>query len=257
MKKLIFIFVQIILMDFIFTSCSVNSYLYKGDVVSPLAISTQLILIVTKDWKDSSGILYRYERNKLGGKWKQIAGSFAVTVGRSGLAWGIGLHGRIMKDGPVKHEGDGKAPAGVFRLRGVFGYEPLDSTKWLNMPYTHVDSCIECVDDINSKYYNTIIDDRKVLDKDWNSSEIMQLSDNEYEWGIFVDHNYAPRLKGDGSCIFIHIWKDRGIPTSGCSAMKEENLIKILHWLNIKSYPVLVQLPQKEYEKFKTAWNLP
>ena len=225
--------------------------------IYPLAISTQMILIVTGDWKDSTGILYRYERDKLGEKWKTTGSSFPVIIGRAGLAWGRGLHGNDLGDGPVKHEGDGKAPAGVFKLTGIFGYTPSDGVNWLNMPYTHVDSCIECVDDTNSRYYNTIVDNRKVADKDWNSSEIMKLSDNEYEWGIFVGHNSLPRLKGGGSCIFMHIWEGEGIPTSGCSAMKEENLIKILHWLNIKSFPVLVQLPQKEYEKYKNIWELP
>ncbi len=229
----------------------------RSQDISPLAVSSQMILILTKDWKDSTGILYRYERNKLGGKWKQTGSSFPVSVGHTGLAWGRGLHGNSLGDGPIKREGDGKAPAGVFQLTGIFGYSPSDSINWLNMPYTKVDSCIECVDDTNSKYYNTIVDDRKVADKDWKSSEIMKLSDNEYEWGIFVRHNSMPRLKGGGSCIFMHIWEGKDIPTSGCSAMKEESLIKILHWLNIKSFPVLVQLPQNDYEKFKSQWELP
>lgn len=244
------------MVNFIFVSCSSNTYTVSGDI-SPLAISTQMILVITKDWKDSTGILYRYERIKLGEKWVQTGDDFPVSIGKAGLAWGIGLHGYILDDGPVKHEGDDKAPAGVFKLSGVFGYAPSDSADWLNMPYTHVDSCIECVDDINSKYYNTTIDDRKVSDKDWNSSEIMKLRDNEYEWGIFVDHNYMPRLRGGGSCIFIHTWEGKGIPTSGCSAMNEKNLMKILHWLNVSSHPVLVQLPQKEYEKYKNLWGLP
>jgi D-alanyl-D-alanine dipeptidase len=256
MKKLLFIIFPLVMMNTIFVSCSGNPYAASGDI-SPVAVSTQMILVITKDWKDSTGILYRYERKKPGEKWVQVGYDFPVSIGKAGLAWGIGLQGYIPGEGPVKHEGDDKAPAGVFRLSGVFGYAPSDSTGWLNMPYTHTDSCIECVDDINSKYYNTIIDDREVSDKDWNSSEIMKLRDNEYEWGIFVDHNYMPRLKGGGSCIFMHIWEGKEIPTSGCSAMDEANLIRILHWLNIKSVPVLVQLPQKEYEKFKAKWELP
>ncbi len=217
------------MMSFVFLSCSTNSYTtINYQDVSPLAISTQMVLIITKSWKDSTGILSGYERDKLGEKWKQAGFSFPVSVGRRGLAWGRGLHGSILGDGPVKHEGDGKAPAGAFQLKGTFGYASSDSVNWLNMPYTPVDSCIECVDDTNSRYYNTIVDDRKVADKDWNSSEIMRLSDNEYEWGIFIGHNSMPRLKDGGSCIFMHIWEGKGIPTSGCTAMKKENLIKYI-----------------------------
>jgi D-alanyl-D-alanine dipeptidase len=225
--------------------------------VFPLAASTQMILIITGNWQDSSGILLKYERNKLGEKWKQTGDTIHVTVGKAGLGWGIGLHGNALDDGPVKHEGDNKAPAGVFRLGTVFGYAPDDSTGWLNMPYMHTDSCTECVDDPGSKYYNTLVDDRKVTDKDWKSSEIMKLTDNEYKWGIFIDHNSMPRKFKGGSCIFMHILGRGGEATSGCSAMKETDLIGILHWLTLSSYPVLVQLPKKEYEMLKYKWELP
>ncbi len=113
------------------------------------------------------------------------------------------------------------------------------------------------MDDTNSIFYNTIIDDHIVKNKDWKSSEIMKLSDNEYEWGIFVENNSMPRIKGNGSCIFLHIWEDDVITTAGCSAMKEENLIEILHWLNINTSPILVQLPQTEYNRLKSQWILP
>ncbi len=233
-----------------------DSVLHSGDI-SPLASSTQMILIITKNWKDTSGILRRYERNELGGKWKQTGNEFDITVGRAGLAWGKGLHGTVLDDGPVKHEGDYKAPAGVFKLSKVFGYEPKGNTQWLHMPYIQVDSCTECVDDINSRYYNTIVDNRKVADKDWNSSEIMKLSDNEYKWGVFIEHNTMPRLKKGGSCIFLHIQDKNKGATAGCSAMTQDHLVNILKWLNINSNPVLVQLPKQEYEKFKGKWGLP
>ena len=235
---------------------SSDSSAVSGDI-SPLSASTQMILIITGNWKDTIGTLHRYERNKLGGKWKQVGDEYKITVGRAGLAWGKGLHGTALDEGPVKHEGDYKAPAGVFKLSKVFGYEPPDSADWLHMPYIHLDSCTECVDDINSRYYNTIIDNRKVAHKDWNSSEIMKLSDNEYKWGVFIEHNSMPRLKGGGSCIFLHIWDKTEGATAGCSAMTEEHIINILKWININSNPVLVQLPKQEYGKFKAKWGLP
>lgn len=248
-------------LSFFLTIFSSYTYAIKPDSaltgISPSALSTQMIIILTSNWEDSTGLLFRYERNKLGEKWKQIGEAFSVSVGRNGLAWGTGLHGNALDKGPVKHEGDSKSPAGVFRLSKIFGYKSSDNVKWLNMPYLHVDSCVECVDDTSSIYYNTIVDDRIVKYKDWKSSEIMKLSDNEYEWGIIVENNSMPRIRGNGSCIFLHIWEDEEIPTAGCSAMKEENLIKILHWLNINSYPILVQLPRVEYNRLKFQWALP
>ena len=44
--------------------------------------------------------------------------------GKNGLAWGKGIADNLdQRDGPVKHEGDGKAPAGIFKLGTAFGYD--------------------------------------------------------------------------------------------------------------------------------------
>ncbi|OQY73485.1 MAG: hypothetical protein B6D44_06985 [Ignavibacteriales bacterium UTCHB2] len=229
----------------------------KTEEKFPLAISTQMLMVITENWETSIGYLLRYQRDKLGEKWQLVGNSFLVNIGRTGLAWGIGLHGNVLGDGPIKHEGDGKAPAGVFRLTGVFGYASLDVVSWLHMPYVQVDTCVECIDDTGSQYYNTVIDDRNVLDKNWNSSEIMKRDDDLYKFGIFVEHNNMPRFSGGGSCIFIHIWKGEGEPTAGCTSIDEENLIEILKWLDINSYPIIVQLPREKYILLKDKWSLP
>jgi zinc D-Ala-D-Ala dipeptidase len=55
-----------------------------------------------------------------------------MVVGRNGLAWGIGVvptdDAQVRSESaPVKREGDGRAPAGIFALSTAFGYasEPL------------------------------------------------------------------------------------------------------------------------------------
>src|SRR5688572_9491946 len=79
----------------------------------------QLVLVVTPDWNASSGVLRTYAR--VGGHW-HFVDEMPVTVGRSGAAWGLGLHAKP-SHGPVKREGDGRAPAGVFDIGIAFGYE--------------------------------------------------------------------------------------------------------------------------------------
>jgi L,D-peptidoglycan transpeptidase YkuD (ErfK/YbiS/YcfS/YnhG family) len=65
-------------------------------------------------------------------------------------------------------------------------------------------------------------------------------------------------VPGNGSCIFLHIWRGPGQGTAGCTAMPEQNLKEIIHWLNSKSSAaLLVQLPRPEYDRLKPLWNLP
>jgi D-alanyl-D-alanine dipeptidase len=219
--------------------------------------SKQLIVVKTEDWDSVIGKLQCYERDNIDKSWHSYDISCEVNVGRNGLAWGIGLHDKNFMNTPLKHEGDGKSPAGIFRLQSVFGYAPADSTSFLKMPYIHLDSTCLCIDDTNSKYYNQILDSLTISQPDWKSFEKMKLNGNWYQWGIFVEHNYDPPEKNAGSCIYMHIWDGPKIPTSGCTSMDELNLLRIIRWLDTKDNPVLIQLPEAQYNMFKNEWGLP
>ena len=84
--------------------------------------STQLILGTAATWNSMRGELRLFERAP-GGEWHSVAGSFPVLFGKNGLAWGTGLAGQN-ESGIRKQERDGRAPAGVFEIGQVFGYEP-------------------------------------------------------------------------------------------------------------------------------------
>ena len=86
-------------------------------------------------------------------------------------------------------------------------------------------------DDSRSRYYNQVIDQSKIKDPDWQSAEKMMLGDDRYKWGVFVEHNVPPK-PGAGSCIFVHVWKNLQTTTSGCTALPENDLVKIIHWLD-------------------------
>src|ERR1700677_4674213 len=157
-----------------------------------LAHSTQMIVVTTSDWSAVEGRLRRYERTTVDEKWRLVGDPISIVVGKNGLGWGIGVvptddaQIRSASD-PVKREGDGKSPAGVFALGTAFGYasEPLQGLK---VPYLSLTSSIECVDDPGSKHYNRIMD-RSVVSPDWNSSEHMRNAGESYRWGVVVDHN--------------------------------------------------------------------
>lgn len=199
--------------------------------------SEQLVLIVSDDFNTTQAVLTRYEKQR--NFFVQVGEKSLVNLGRNGLAWGIGEQGFVPKEGePVKREGDGRAPAGIFRLSKAFGYAPQLDTK---MPYIQADKELICVDDSASKNYNQILDKNKSDQP--KSFEWMRRDDDLYKIGLVVDHNRAGKI-GAGSCIFFHIRKSEDAPTAGCSAMREEDLLTILKWLDPAKEPKVVQIPR-------------
>src|SRR5215210_2226046 len=226
-----------------------------GKSPTPLARSRQVVVVTTNGWDDVPGVLRRFERKGTKGAWAQVGADVPVAVGRKGLGWGAGLVDTRPAAGPQKKEGDGKAPAGVFRLGPAFGFAP-ERAAWLRFSYVPLTPSVECVDDTASRKYNLIVDRLAAGVVDWNSSERMR-SVEGYRWGMVVRHNAAPTVAGRGSCIFLHVWAGPGQGTAGCTAMEEEKLTELLRWLDPKKVPLLMQLPEGEYARLHTAWRLP
>src|SRR5215472_4724257 len=82
---------------------------------------TQLLLGIAPTWNSMRGELRLIERPR-GGDWKVVAGPFPALFGKNGLAWGTGMAGQS-EPGLRKKERDGRAPAGVFAIGQVFGYD--------------------------------------------------------------------------------------------------------------------------------------
>ncbi len=203
-------------------------------VYAQIPESKQLIVVTTKNWSTPSGMLQRYEKE--GKAWHKVGSAIDIKLGRNGLGWGIGLHTTPKDAKIIKKEGDGKAPAGIFSLKQAFGYFPFV----VDYPYEVYKSTDHCVDDINSRLYNKIVDSKKVK-VDYKSFEHMRFAKDYYKYGIVVNHNHideAGAKKGAGSCIFIHIKK---VPTAGCTVMREDEMKEIIEWLDVESNPLLVQ----------------
>ena len=214
----------------------------KNNIVIPKD-SKQLLVVTTENWSTKDGILQRFEKKD--NHWVKVGKELDVVIGRNGLGWGLGLH-KIPKNAKyIKKEGDGKAPAGLFSLKNAFGYEPTKFT--MNFPYATYKTTDHCVDDSNSIWYNKIIDSTSIQ-KDYKSFEHMKLQNNLYKYGIVVNHNPSQKLQA-GSCIFMHIKSKSGKGTAGCTAMKEEEITKVLEWLKEKDNPLLLQLPKEEQLK--------
>lgn len=220
------------------------------------ADARQAVVVTTADWNQVSGKAQLFERKTTNAGWSPVGKSFPVVVGKNGMAWSQALNelpsdtGRIL----MKTEGDGKAPAGIFALPSSFG--SAEKPEFIKLPYEKLTESVECVDDVKSAHYNRIVDRDKIENFDWNSSEKMLAVGEQYDLGVFVGHNRA-RQAGGGSCIFLHIWKDKNTGTAGCTAMARENIKTVLEFLDPAKNPVLIQLPEDSYRKYQTKWNLP
>jgi D-alanyl-D-alanine dipeptidase len=226
----------------------------------PFEKSLQAVVVTTADWDAVQGKARLFERKNESSKWKAVGDEFPVVVGRSGLG------GDFVDPGPdyvqgskpwipkyVKREGDGRAPAGLFPLTTSFGNADVGS----KLPFTKLDEYTECVDDVNSRWYNKIVNRLQVGIFDWKSSEKMVEVVPQYDLGVFVAYNSYPAIRGNGSCIFLHIWKDANTGTAGCTAMERQNLERIVKWLDPAKNPYLIQMTEADYNASRKSYKLP
>ena len=221
---------------------------------NPLQRSRQCLVVMAANWNSTTGVLHAFERNNGSSSWKAHGAGVPVVLGKKGLAWGRGLVNTGA--GPIKMEGDNKAPAGVFRLGQAFGYTRRPSARWVKLRYLPLTNQIEGIDDPRSRYYNRLVDRSTVARVDWRTSEKMLRDDDLYKWGVVVEHNTPPRA-GAGSCIFLHVWENSSTATAGCTAMPERELVKLLRWLDPVARPILVQMPSEIYGRLRSKYNLP
>jgi L,D-peptidoglycan transpeptidase YkuD (ErfK/YbiS/YcfS/YnhG family) len=220
------------------------------------SVSRQMIIVTTDGWGADHGSLRAYERQ--GTTWVPIGTPSEVTVGKRGSAWGLGLH-PVQHDGPTKVEGDGRSPAGLFRVGEAFGYAETNGTA---LPYRGLTASDYCVDVTSSPYYNQLVDAKQVGEKAVDGAtepmrrDLHFKGDHAYRIGFVIEHNPEGH-RGAGSCIFAHLWRSPTSPTAGCTAMTDETMEKLLAWLDPKKKPVFVLLPKGEYVRLRDAWNLP
>jgi len=230
-----------------------------GPRTHPWGDARQLVVVTTADWNASSGTLHAFERDEAG-RWRETTAGLTVNVGRNGSGWGLGLQdARDQDEGPVKREGDGRAPAGVFAIGMAFGYAPRLST---GLAYKAMQANDWCIDVPDSPLYNRIVDRSlaKAPGLDQASEpmrrDLQAKPDDLYKVGFVIEHN-ARAVPQGGSCIFAHVQRAPGASTAGCTSMPEDALRSLLAWLRDDAHPVFVLLPQGEYARLQAAWQLP
>jgi D-alanyl-D-alanine dipeptidase len=221
---------------------------------TPLDGARQLVLVVTPAWDSTTGTLRRFERNSDRDAWRPIGDTVPIVVGRTGVAWDDSQVAPSAGE-PVKQEGDGRSPAGAFALDTAFGFDIRQIVSWVRLPYVQLRTSTECVDDVRSAHYNTIVNRDSVARVDWSSAERMREIE-QYAYGVHVAYNAPPR-PSRGSCIFLHVWAGPRSVTAGCTAMDQEALKTLMGWADPQRRPLLVQLPASAAARLRGEWRLP
>ena len=185
------------------------------------AESAQLLLVVGQPSPSTTVRIYAFDKN--GDEWTPPFSPLEGMIGRNGFA-----------EPGEKKEGDGMTPSGVYPLRRAFGSAPEIHTK---LQYRQATTNDIWVDDPESLDYNRwVAKDRT----DAASFEELRRKDGRYKYAVVIEYNTDPVVRGNGSAIFLHLWKKRGMPTSGCVAVAEEDLVRILEWLDPVRNPLIV-----------------
>jgi L,D-peptidoglycan transpeptidase YkuD (ErfK/YbiS/YcfS/YnhG family) len=193
--------------------------------------SKQLIFATNTD--PSSFVVTIQTVEKENGIWHLAFTPFTGSIGEMGFA--------AIDE---KREGDGKSPSGIFRLGIAFGYDPSVETK---MPYRQATDDDFWVDDANSEDYNQWVKGEPKA----ASWEKMKRDDDQYKYGVVIEYNMHPIMKGKGSAIFLHVWNN-GDSTLGCVSMSEEMILKILGWLDPDKKPLIIMGTESELRAMRS-----
>lgn len=181
--------------------------------------ASQVLLVTGDDFSGFHAMLHLME--KRGGIWRSAVPPIPALIGEKGFA-----------PPGAKREGDLRTPSGVFALKRTFGYATEIPSR---MPYRRVGKNDLWVDDVTSPDYN------QWVKRDLTSAtsfEVMKLDDDRYKYGIVIEYNTDPAVPGMGSAIFLHVRRGENMPTLGCVALSEEDILKVLLWLDPKARPL-------------------
>ena len=241
----------------------ITSLLLTLTVHAQIPANTQQLIIGIAPNKNSSHVtLSIFEKSSAG--WRQKGDAWSGRLGRNGLAWGLGLHPTGL-GGLQKKEGDGRSPAGLFKIGSgnsyAFGYASSISKK-ANLPYKQITTKDLWVEDSKSASYNQHILIKNAPKTKWQKDAQMRQGDHAHSLKLFIAHNEGTANKRAkayaGSAIFFHIWRSNGAKaTAGCTTMHSDKLKALIAQIDPQKSPVYVLLTKEDYVKYRPTWKLP
>lgn len=153
--------------------------------------------------------------------WQKLR-EFQAVIGKNGFA-------------PIgeKREGDNRTPSGTYKLGTTFGYQASIDSK---MSYRQLTENDYWVDDPSSSQYNTWVYGVPSA----RSYERLRRTDSMHKFGIVISYNINPVVAGNGSSIFLHVWRSPGTGTAGGIALAEDDIVQVLRLLDPAKDPTII-----------------
>ena len=237
---------------FVFVILTARASFAPGELTGT---AKQLVVCIAPTSASSEGTLQLFHRDAAGA-WQADGDRWPVMFARGGLAWGRGVN--PPQPGPQKWTADHRNPAGLFRLGEALGYAPALPEGAAGWPYHQVTGRDAWIDDPALPHFNHLVTlpDGAPL-PDWWARERMHLGDPAYRWMVVIEHNYdAPQADG-GNSIFFHVRRAEHYRTAGCTTMEQDNLVRLIKWLQPGSNAMMVELTRADYARLWQAWGLP
>lgn len=135
---------------------------------------------------------------------------FPVSIGRKGMT-------------AIKREGDQATPLGVIRLMGGGFRADRRRAPRTALPMRPIGPRDLWSDAPDSAAYNHMVRAPYLP-----SHERLRRGDRLYDVFLITDWNWPDAEPGEGSAIFVHIWRKPRHPTAGCLAFRPYHLDWIL-----------------------------
>ena len=223
----------------------------------PVQDARQLVLVTAPDALADKGTLRRFARTGPGAPWVEAGQPVPCRLGRKGLGLGRGL-APVLPGGPVKREGDGRTPAGLFPIPAAFGYASAeDAAKaGVRLPYVAVSDRTSCVTDAGSPLFGKVVGPGERPEGGVRQDRMVR-DDGANAWGVVIGHNAGAADPQAGTCIFLNVRPAGGPATGGSVGIPAEAASALAAWLDPAARPVVAVVPEAEARTLGVSWGLP
>jgi L,D-peptidoglycan transpeptidase YkuD (ErfK/YbiS/YcfS/YnhG family) len=192
-----------------------------------IANVTKMILVTADSDNSFKARIDTFARSSPTEKFQRQLTNSRAVIGRNGLAWGYGLPGE-----PKKVEGDGRSPAGLYKIGRPFGFAKKDTPSYLLLETGKT----YCVDDPRSESYGKIVT-RQSLPPETSGEDMRTIP--LYKHGLVINYPIERSVRA-GSCVFVHLWRTPMQGTAGCVAADQKTVLKLQEWANDESARIAI-----------------